>query len=246
MRFNNKVVIVTGAAGGIGRASAELFVREGACVVLADHSPAGQSVADRLCANGGKALFVQTDVTSDNQVRHLIERTVAEFGRIDVMFANAGTAALAPLELTDRALWDRTLGVNLTGVYLCNRYAAEQMVKQGSGAIINTGSVHSHAGLGGLSAYTAAKAGVKLLSQSLAVELAPKGIRVNTICPGYTDTPLLDDLPADARQHLIQRHPMGRLARPEEIANAVAFLASDEASFVTGSCLMADGGFTAV
>ncbi|WP_141454246.1 SDR family NAD(P)-dependent oxidoreductase [Pseudoxanthomonas sp. z9] len=245
MDFNNKVVIVTGGASGIGEASAKLFAERGAHVVIADFSEHGQAVADALSKQGAKSLFVKTDVTDTAAVQRMVDETVAAFGRIDVLFANAGIAADGPIDQLSEAAWDRTIGINLTGVYLCDKYVIEQMLKQGGGVIVNCGSIHSHVGKQGVTAYAAAKGGVKLLTQTLAIDYGARGIRVNAVCPGYIDTPLLKDVPAEARHALEQLHPMGRLGRAEEVARAVLFLASDDASFVNGASLLVDGGYTA-
>lgn len=243
MRFKDKVVIVTGAASGIGEASVRAFAREGAKVVIADFADHGQALADELGAD--KALFIKIDVTDSEAVQAMIAQTVAQFGRLDVMFANAGIAADGPIDELEESAWQRTIDINLGGVYLCDKYAIQQFLKQGGGVIVNCGSIHSHVGKRGVTAYAAAKGGVKLLTQTLGIEYGAKGIRVNAVCPGYIDTPLLSHIPDDAKEKLVALHPMGRLGRAEEVANAVLFLASDEASFVTGSSLMVDGGYTA-
>lgn len=246
MRFENKTVIVTGGASGIGEVTVRAFAAEGANVVIADFSAQGQAVADALAQDGHKALFVQTDVTDSGAVQRLVERTVATFGRIDVLFANAGIAADGPIDQLDEQAWDRTIAINLSGVYLSDKYVIEQMLRQnGGGSIVNCGSIHSHVGRSGVTAYAAAKGGVKLLGQTLAIDYASRGIRVNTICPGYIDTPLLNQAPPEMKAELARLHPMGRLGTAEEVARAVLFLASDEASFVTGAALMVDGGYTA-
>ncbi len=243
MRFKDKVVIVTGGASGIGEASVRAFAREGAKVVIADFADHGQALADELGAD--KALFIKIDVTNSEAVQAMITQTVAQFGRLDVMFANAGIAADGPIDELEESAWQRTIDINLGGVYLCDKYAIQQFLKQGGGVIVNCGSIHSHVGKRGVTAYAAAKGGVKLLTQTLGIEYGAKGIRVNAVCPGYIDTPLLSHIPDDAKEKLVALHPMGRLGRAEEVANAVLFLASDEASFVTGSSLMVDGGYTA-
>jgi NAD(P)-dependent dehydrogenase (short-subunit alcohol dehydrogenase family) len=243
MRFKDKVVIVTGGASGIGEASVRAFAREGAKVVIADFADHGQALADELGAD--KALFIKIDVTDSEAVQAMIAQTVAQFGRLDVMFANAGIAADGPIDELEESAWQRTIDINLGGVYLCDKYAIQQFLKQGGGVIVNCGSIHSHVGKRGVTAYAAAKGGVKLLTQTLGIEYGAKGIRVNAVCPGYIDTPLLSHIPDDAKEKLVALHPMGRLGRAEEVANAVLFLACDEASFVTGSSLMVDGGYTA-
>lgn len=243
MRFKDKVVIVTGGASGIGEASVRAFAREGAKVVIADFADHGQALADELGAD--KALFIKIDVTDSEAVQAMITQTVDQFGRLDVMFANAGIAADGPIDELEESAWQRTIDINLGGVYLCDKYAIQQFLKQGGGVIVNCGSIHSHVGKRGVTAYAAAKGGVKLLTQTLGIEYGAKGIRVNAVCPGYIDTPLLSHIPDDAKEKLVALHPMGRLGRAEEVANAVLFLASDEASFVTGSSLMVDGGYTA-
>ena len=245
MRFQDKVVIVTGGASGIGETTARQFADEGAHVVIADFSERDQAVADAIAQDGPRTLFVRTDVADSASVRNMVQRTVEAFGRIDVLFANAGIAHDAPIDQLDEAAWTRTLDINLTGVYLCDRYVIEQMLAQGGGVIVNCGSIHSHVGKAGVTAYAAAKGGVKLLTQTLAIDYGARGIRVNAVCPGYIDTPLLKEIPAEAKAELASLHPMGRLGRPEEVARTVLFLASDDASFVTGASLLVDGGYTA-
>ncbi len=245
MRFLKQVVIVTGGASGIGAATVRAFANEGAKTVIADFSPTGQDLADELNTLGHECLFVKTNVTNENDIKALISKTVEHFGHLDVMFANAGIAKDNPgvkLTLSD---WQSTIDINLTGVFLSDKYAIEQMLAQKSGGVVvNCGSIHSHVGKGGVTSYAAAKGGVKLLTQSLAIDYAKSGIRVNAVCPGYIDTPLLKALSPEAKQKLVDLHPQGRLGTPEEVAKVVLFLASNDASFVNGTTLLVDGGYT--
>ncbi|MCA8092098.1 SDR family oxidoreductase [Burkholderia anthina] len=245
MRFENKVAIVTGGASGIGEATVRAFAREGASVVIADLTDKGAQLAADVIENGGRAVYVETDVTDSEAVQNLIARTVRIYGRVDIMFANAGIADDARIEQLDESAWRKTIDINLTGVYLCDKYAIQHMHAQGGGVIVNCGSIHSHVGKSGVTAYAAAKGGVKLLTQTLAIDYGQHNIRVNAVCPGYIDTPLLKNVPDAQKQALAALHPMGRLGKAEEVANAVLFLASDEASFINGSSLMVDGGYTA-
>ncbi|RKU05099.1 short-chain dehydrogenase [Burkholderia sp. Nafp2/4-1b] len=244
-RFENKVAIVTGGASGIGEATVRSFAREGAKVVIADLTDKGARLAADIGENGGQALYIQTDVTKSESVQNLISRTVQAYGRVDIMFANAGIADDDRIEQLHESAWQKTIDINLTGVYLCDKYAIQQMHAQGGGVIVNCGSIHSHVGKSGVTAYAAAKGGVKLLTQTLAIDYGQHNIRVNAVCPGYIDTPLLKHLPDAQKEALIALHPIGRLGKAEEVANAVLFLASDEASFVNGASLMVDGGYTA-
>ncbi|MED1781571.1 SDR family oxidoreductase [Brevibacillus fortis] len=246
MRLENKVAIVTGGASGIGETTVRLFAKEGAKVVIADFSPRGNELAEELGQAGFDALFVKTDVTKEDEVKNMVSATVEKFGKVDVLFANAGIAKDAPGHLLSMDDWQRTIDINLTGVFLCDKYVIEQMLAQGTGgAIVNCGSIHSHAGKAGVTAYSSAKGGVKLLTQTLGLTYAKQGIRVNAVCPGYIDTPLIAGRDEALNEHLIGLHPMGRLGKPEEVAKAVLFLASDDASFVTGTSLLVDGGYTA-
>ncbi|ANA79586.1 SDR family NAD(P)-dependent oxidoreductase [Paenibacillus glucanolyticus] len=247
MRFQSKVVIVTGGASGIGEAAVRLFVKEGASVVIADFSDRGQAVSDELSAAGFNTLFVKTDVTKEQDVANMVEQTVKQYGRVDILFANAGIAHDAPADQLTMENWQRTIDINLTGVFLCDKYVIQQLLSQGSGgAIVNCGSIHSHVGKAGVTAYASAKGGVKLLTQSMGADYASRGIRVNAVCPGYIDTPLIQGRTEAITQHLVGLHPMGRLGQPEEVAKAVLFLASEDASFITGTTLLVDGGYTAV
>lgn len=247
MKFENKVAVVTGGASGIGEAFVRMFAAEGAKVVIADFSERGQAVADELNAAGSDALFVKTDVTNEQDVIRMVEQTVEKYGKLDVLFANAGIAQDGPADLLSSDSWQRTIDINLTGVFLCDKYAIKQMLAQGhGGAIVNCGSIHSHVGKAGVTAYASAKGGVKLLTQTLGADYAAKGIRINAVCPGYIDTPLIKGRTEAITQHLVGLHPMGRLGKPEEVAKAVLFLASDDASFITGTSLLVDGGYTAV
>lgn len=245
-RFDNKVAIVTGGASGIGLETVKLFLKEGAKVAIGDYSDKGDEIAASLNA-GDNILFVKTNVTNEDEVKNLIEKTVEKFGHLDIMFANAGIANDANITELPLDKWQRTIDINLTGIFLSDKYALEQFLKQGNGGVIvNAGSIHSLVGLPNVTAYGAAKGGVKILTQTLAATYAKRGIRVNAIAPGYIDTPLLDKVNPGAKERLAQLHPLGRLGKPSEIAKAVAFLASDDASFVIGATLVADGGYTSV
>ncbi|WP_243356114.1 SDR family NAD(P)-dependent oxidoreductase [Bacillus litorisediminis] len=246
-RFRNKTVIVTGGASGIGEAAARLFASEGGRVVISDMSEKGKDLSDSLNSEGYETTFIKTDVTNEEDVKHLVNSTVEKYGSLDVLFANAGIGGMSLVHETDFSAWKKIIDVNLHGVFLCNKYAIAQMLKQETGgAIVNNDSIHGVVGKAGVGAYSAAKGGVKLLTQSATAEYASKGIRINNVNPGYIDTPLLADLPEEMRQELIRLHPIGRLGKPEEVAKAVAFLASDDASFITGASLLVDGGYTSV
>jgi len=246
MRFEQKVVIVTGGASGIGAVTARLFAEEGAKVVIADYSEQGLLFSNQCNENGLDTYFIKTDVTQENEVIQMVEKTVKRYGKLNILYANAGIAKDAPADQLSFEDWKHTLDINLSGVFLCNKYAIKQMLLQGDGgAIVNCGSIHSHVGKARVTAYAAAKGGVKLLTKSTAIAYAARGIRINAVCPGYIDTPLIAGLSEDAKKYLTGLHPIGRLGKPEEVAKAVLFLASDDASFITGTSLMVDGGYTA-
>ena len=246
MRLEGRVVAITGGALGIGRATALLFAAEGALVALGDvEIGAAEAVAREIAERGGKAVAVGVDVGDAGQVQAFVERVVAEFGRLDVMFANAGIAHAAPFLAHPEAQWQRVLRVNLTGVFLCCQAAARQMVTQGGGRIITVASINGFRGVENLVGYNVAKAGVVELTRTMAVELAQHHIAVNAIAPAQIDTRLTRTLPEDARRRRVERIPMGRFGEPEEVARAALFLASDDASYITGHTLAVDGGYLA-
>ncbi len=253
MRLQGKVAIVTGAASGIGRATAILFAEEGARVMCADINGEGvKATADAIVSKGGEAAWMQADVAREEDVRRMVQETVARFGRLDVLFNNAGVEMVAPISEVSEERWRWLMDINLKGVHLGCKYAVPEMAKVGGGAIVNTASVAGIEGIAGLSTYCASKGGVILLTKALAVELAPLKIRVNAVCPGVIRTPMVERAlselfaanPEEAWQRLGRLHPLGRVGEPEEVARAVLFLASDEASFITGVALPVDGGWT--
>ena len=244
-RVAGKAAIVTGAASGIGRATAQVLAREGAAVCIADvDADGGRQVADEIAAKGGEAIFVRTDVGARADVIAMFERTEEAFGRVDIVHNNAiwfrhGTAT----ELDEKD-WDGTLNIGLKAIFLAAKYGIPIMRKTGGGAIINTGSVHSLVSFATCTAYDAAKAGVLGLTRTLAIDYGPD-IRVCAVLPGAILTPLWDGAPEEDRRHFAQMVPAKRLGTGEDVANAVLFLASDEASFITGTALTVDGGLLA-
>ncbi|PYN94927.1 MAG: hypothetical protein DMD91_26385 [Candidatus Rokuibacteriota bacterium] len=246
MRLQGRVAAITGGALGIGRATALLFAAEGATVALGDvEVDAANTVVKEIIQGGGRAIAVGVDVGDAAQVQAFVDRVVAEYERLDVMFANAGIAHSAPFLEHPEAQWHRVLRVNLTGVFLCCQIAARQMIKQGGGRIITTASINGFRGVENLVGYNVAKAGVVELTKTMAVELAQHHITVNAIAPAQIDTRLTRSLPEEARRRRTERIPIGRFGEAEEVAKAALFLASDDASFVTGHTLAVDGGYLA-
>ncbi len=248
MRLPSQVALVTGAASGIARAVALRFAREGAAVMVADASEGGgRETVEKIRAAGGKAGFAQLDVSQPEQVRQVVRGTIDELGDLHILFNGAGILTYGTaLETTDDA-WNRMMAVNLTGTFLCSKAVLAHMVTKGRGVIINVASTTgSHDACAHAAAYVSSKGGVTLLTRSMAIDYARQGIRVNAICPGPTDTPMLRNaLMPDELEAFARTFPMNRLGRPEEIAGAALFLASDDASFVTGTLLYVDGGQTA-
>ena len=246
MRLDGKVAIITGGTFGIGESTVRLFAKEGAKVVIAArNAEKGAKLVESIKAEGGEALFVKTDVSKEEDVESLVKKTVETYGKLDVLFANAGVGDMQDLHTCTIEEWNRTINVDLTGVFLCNKHAIPEMAKHGNGSIINCASILGHVGQVSVSAYAAAKGGVVNMTRAAAVTYANKGIRINAVCPGYIDTPILENTPKEVIDHLVSLVPARRLGLPEEVANCVLFLASDESSFVTGSNLLVDGGYTA-
>jgi len=242
---------VTGAAAGMGLATAQAFAEAGAAVVLADVDEAAvQSAAGKLKSAGHRSVAMRCDVSDDAQVAAMVERTVAEFGRLDAAFNNAGVMArLAPTAESTREEWDRVIGINLRGVWSCMKYELQQMERQGSGAIVNNASVGALTGNPGIGSYIASKHGVVGLTRTAALEYVKRGIRVNAVNPGLIDTQIGHDVfKGDEQVYAEAAHgvPIGRAGRPEEIASAVLWLCSPGASYVIGHALTVDGGMTVV
>ena len=255
MRLEDKVALITGAGSGIGRATAGLFAREGAKIAASDLSEAGAlEVVRQLESEGRSAVAITGDVSLRGDAEAMVQATVEAYGRLDVLVNSAGVSprnALPSASAPDE-VWDRVMDVNLKGTYLLSFYAVPEMERSGGGSIVNLASIMGLVGYGvgfggGFSPYPPSKGGVIQLTRNMAIDCARKSIRVNCICPGYVETDLTRGLTDDPalKEQLEGRHPVGRLGRPDEIAYAALFLASDEASFVTGAPLIVDGGYTA-
>lgn len=251
MRLSNKVALITGAGSGIGRESALLFAAEGAQIVVCDvNQSSGQETVQLVEAAGGKAIFVKADVSQAAEARAMIEAAEQSFGKLNILFNNAGIfhGADGSVLDTEEEVWDLTMNINLKGVFLGCKYGIPALLRAGGGSIINTASFVAIVGAAtSQSAYTASKGGVLSLTREIAVEFARQNIRVNALCPGPVETPLLAELMADParRQRRLVHIPPGRLAQAKEIANAALFLASDESSYMNGSTFLVDGGITA-
>jgi NAD(P)-dependent dehydrogenase (short-subunit alcohol dehydrogenase family) len=245
-RLKDKSAIITGAAHGIGRATAIRFAAEGARVTLNDLDQAALgALVEELTVAGGTARAVAGDVSQAGDVRRLVAEAVAGFGRVDILVANAGIIPEADLPSATATLWDRTMAIDARGMFLCCKYAAAEMLKVGGGAIVCLSSVSGFVGQRGQVIYGPAKFAASGLTKHLAVELAAQGIRVNAVAPGTIRTAAVARMDPAGIQAGVARHPMGRIGEPAEVANAILFLASDEASFITGAILPVDGGFLA-
>jgi NAD(P)-dependent dehydrogenase (short-subunit alcohol dehydrogenase family) len=245
----NKVALITGAASGIGRATAQLFAREGASIAIADlNATAAKTLTEEIASTGHRAIFEPTDVTSEPDCRRIVERTLNEFGRIDILFNNAGIIRRATVIDLNEQDWDRVMAVNVKSIFLMSKHVIPVMEKAGGGSIINTASGWGLAGGAKAAVYCASKGAVVLLTKAMAIDHGPQKIRVNCICPGDTDTAMLRTEaqqlgePGDNFLKEAAHRPLGRVGKPEEIAQAALYLASDASSFVTGTALVVDGG----
>ncbi|HZS78074.1 MAG TPA: glucose 1-dehydrogenase [Ktedonobacteraceae bacterium] len=250
MRLQDKVALITGSAGGMGKAAAELFAREGASIIVTDIlADAGEQTAQGIRDAGGKAIFVKADVSNEAEVKNLVEKGIEAFGRIDVLYNNAGIMPPDDAGVTDlnEDVWDRVLDINLKSAFLCTKYVVPHMISQGKGSIIN---VASFVALMGCTvpqdAYTASKGGMLSITKSFAVQYGRHGIRCNAICPGPIETPLLRHLwtSEEARNLRLNRIPLGRFGAPDDIIYMALYLASDESSWTTGAWLVVDGGIS--
>lgn len=242
-KLQDKVAVITGGASGIGAATARLFVSEGAKVVLVDlNEEKGKAFEQELKALKAEALFIKANITSEEEVSEIFKQTLEAFGQVDIVFNNAGIGRVHPTHELDYIEWRNTVNVDLDGVFLVAREAIREMLKIGGGTIVNTASMYGWVGSPGSAAYNAAKGGVVNLTRSLALEYAEQNIRVNSLCPGFIDTPII---PEESKQALSAATPMKRLGQADEMAKAVLFLASDDSSYMTGNSLIIDGGYTA-
>lgn len=255
MRLRGKVALISGAATGIegqtmgfGGASARLFVREGAKVVLADiNDNQGKTTTAQICEDGGDAIFVRLDVTSAKDWIDAIRTTISQFGQLNILVNSAGNTVRTTVEETTEEVWAQQMDVHAKGTFLGTKYAIPEMQKSGGGSIVNVSSIAGLVGFSSSTAYQAAKGAIRVFTKSAAIQYAKYGIRVNTVFPGFALTPMTEAAfqPGEAFDSRMESVPMGRLATPDEIANGILYLASDEASFVTGSDLVIDGGMTA-
>lgn len=253
-KLAGKVALVTGAGSGIGRASAQLFASEGAAVAVVDlREDAAQETAGKISADGGRAVAIGADVTDADAIAAAVARTAGELGRLDVVYNNAGIGSTGSVADAAEDDWDRCVAINAKGTFLTSRASVPHLEASGGGAIVNQGSVAALVGVANFAAYCAAKGAVVALTRSMAIDLAPRGIRVNVICPGTVFTPLMEPMltargggdMAKGLAMTVAKYPIGRLGTPEEIARLALFLASDDAAFITGSTFTADGGMTA-
>jgi len=245
--LEGKVAIVTGGASGIGRATAILFAREGAKVVIADYNPTGgQETLEMIKEEGGEATFIETDVSKPGDVERMVKETIKIYGGLDILFNNAGVGETANVAEASLDHWERVLAINLRGVFLGCKYAIPKMIENGGGSIINNASILAEVGFSEAAAYSASKHGVVGLTKTIALDYAGDGIRANTVCPGFIRTPMvMEGLDQQTREYIATLHPLARMGEPEEVAEAVLFLASERSSFITGTCLFVDGGYTA-
>lgn len=252
MQLKDKTAIITGARRGMGRTHALALAEEGANVVVSDISLEDcQKVVDEIKSAGGEAIAVKCDVTKKQEVEKMVKDALDKFGKINILVNNAGIAEFkAFLEMTEEE-WDKTLDINLKGYFLCAQACAKEMAKQKSGTIVNISSIamgQVGVGFSEITHYCASKGGIAGMTEALAVELASYNIRVNAIAPGIIETPMIDSIKQDPKtmEAMLARVPMGRVGKPEEVSNAVVFLASDKASYITGSVIVVDGGYLAM
>ncbi|ERM81145.1 hypothetical protein P872_20420 [Rhodonellum psychrophilum GCM71 = DSM 17998] len=245
--MKGKTVIITGAASGIGKATAELFAKEGANVVVSDiNETAARVVAEDIVSNGGKAVFIKTDVSMPEEMEKLVDFAVKTYGKLDIAVNNAGIGGeINPIADMSIEGWHKVIGVNLNSLFYGLKYQIQAMLKSGGGSIVNISSILGSVGFAGSAGYASAKHGVLGLTQTAAMEYSSQNIRVNSVGPGFIETPLLEALDSEMKSQLVALHPIGRLGRSEEVAELIFWLGSDKASFVTGSYHPVDGGYLA-
>lgn len=251
MKLQGKVAVITGGTDGIGKAIAVTFAKEGARIMMAGRDQKKGQVALEEVRRFGEAAYFKGDVSDSSQVRRLVEATIQRYGRIDILINNAAVCPPGNVVTTSEETWDQVIGVNLRGVFLCSKYIIPHMQKTGGGAIVNIGSINSLMAMENEAAYDASKGGVLMLTRAMALDFAKAGIRVNCICPGAIETPMLkasletSSDPRAARESLTAKHPLRRTGTPDEVAQAALFLATDASSFVTGAVIPVDGGILA-
>jgi NAD(P)-dependent dehydrogenase (short-subunit alcohol dehydrogenase family) len=246
-QLTGKVALVTGASSGIGKATATLYAQAGATVLLSDIDEGrGNEATEEIRRIGAEAAFVKADVSNPAEVEELVRQAVTRYGRLDIAFNNAGIGGESnPVGDMSIEGWDKVIAINLSSVFYCMKYQIQQMMQQGSGAIVNNSSILGQVGFANSAAYVAAKHGVVGLTKNAALEYSSKGIRVNAVGPAFINTPLLSGMDQQAKDMLVRLHPIGRLGEPNEVAELVLWLSSDKASFVTGAYYAADGAFLA-